>query len=114
MLLCYTSLNFIIGDGLNETKDALLRIGAQTPLSPGENGSFAFLGYTGPQNVNWLNQVSRQRRQGPSQISDFILTPAAVKEISQESSGDERDDHRERTVSSEDDEIKHSARVSGN
>lgn len=122
---------YCLGDGLSEAKDALLRIGAQSPLSPGPNGSVAFLGYTGPQDVDWLKQSCHSRGQGPSQITDYyVLVPAAVDELFKESEdddgvgGDDQDEdsstssyepdvgvERARPSSSEE-EVKHSARVS--
>lgn len=65
------------GAGFGEVREALLRIGCQEPMNPGANGSFAFLGYTGPQNVTWVKRVVCPRSRGPAKLVELILTPAA-------------------------------------
>ena len=64
-----------------ETSEALMHIGAKDGLNPGRNGSYAFIGYTGPQEVSFLKQVVCQRQQGPAEIGEFIITPAAEAEV---------------------------------
>ena len=73
-----------VGQGMDEVKEALLRIGAEDPVDPGHNGSYALLGYTGPQKVVWLKQVACQRRTGPAKIVEFICTPAAEEKMNKE------------------------------
>ncbi|XP_066916590.1 catenin alpha-2-like [Clytia hemisphaerica] len=109
-----------VGDGLEEAKEALYRVGARPPIDPGQNGSFAFIGYTSPAKVGWLKQVHKKRRQGPSKINEFILTPAAVEEVILEEEEEEQvfeepayhfDENKyERIIlSSEEEPVKHSA-----
>ena len=74
-----------------------------------------------------MKQVHKKRRQGPSKINEFILTPAAVEEVILEEEEEEEqvfeepsyhfDENKyERIIisSSEEEPVKHSASVSRN
>lgn len=68
---------------MKEIVPALLRIGAELPLNPGENGSLALLGYTGHKGADWVKQVISKRGEGPSKIVEFFITPAAEEEVNE-------------------------------
>ena len=74
--------NVITGTSVNEAKTALLRINATGNVHPGFHASWAFIGYTGPEKINWARTVTKPRYQGPSVINEMITTPAAQAEIS--------------------------------
>ena len=69
---------------MNEAKDSLARIGATGAVNPGPGGSWVFMGYTGPDQVDWVTQVARPRHKGPCVVSEFITLPAAAKAIEEE------------------------------
>jgi len=73
---------------MREVQYSLQRIGNDTFTNPGHNGSFAFIGYTGPQRPLWIDQVSSARGEGPAEISEFIITPAAEAEVTSEDATD--------------------------
>jgi hypothetical protein len=88
-LLCFLSkinrYNFFPkGVGVNEAKDSLARIGATGAVNPGPGGSWVFMGYTGPDAVDWVTQVARPRYKGPCVVSEFVTLPAAAKAIEEE------------------------------
>ena len=120
------------GEGFEESKEALHRIGAPLSFNPGKNGSLAFIGYTDPEKVfssfifdyknidsngnsissslcqvSWLQEDHKRRGEGPSVINEFILTPAAVEE--DESSNVYEENKYERVVL--DQPVKQSASV---
>ena len=70
------------GEGINEVKEALIRVGADEDFQGGTKGSFALLGYTGPEKVVWLKQVSKPRGQGPAKIITFVITPEGAERLS--------------------------------
>ncbi|XP_028414979.1 catenin alpha-2-like [Dendronephthya gigantea] len=72
------------GVGVNEAKDSLARIGATGNVNPGPGGSWVFMGYTGPDGVDWVTQMARPRHKGPCVVSEFITLPAAAKAIVEE------------------------------
>ncbi|CAB4026103.1 catenin alpha-2-like [Paramuricea clavata] len=72
------------GVGVNEAKDSLARIGATGNVNPGPGGSWVFMGYTGPDAVDWVTQMARPRHKGPCVVSEFITLPAAVKAVEEE------------------------------
>ena len=67
---------------MNEVKEALIRVGADEDFQGGSKGSFALLGYTGPEKVVWLKQVSKPRGQGPAKIITFVITPEGAERLS--------------------------------
>ena len=71
-----------VGEGMNEIKEALIRVGADENFQGGTKGSFALLGYTGPEKVIWLKQVSKPRGQGPAKIVTFVITPEGAERLS--------------------------------
>ena len=78
--------NFFLftGVGVNEAKDSLARIGATGAVNPGPGGSWVFMGYTGPETVDWVTQMARPRYKGTCVVSEFITLPAAAKAIEEE------------------------------
>lgn len=54
-------------------QSALLRVGAKMPVNPGYRGSFALIGYTGPERPSWIAQERNVRRQGPSVLNKTIF-----------------------------------------
>ena len=72
------------GVGVNDAKDALARIGATGNVNPGPGGSWVFMGYTGPDAVDWVTQTARPRHRGPCVVSEFVSLPAAVKAAEEE------------------------------
>ena len=69
------------GDGMDEVKEALIRVGVEEPIESGNKGSFAFVGYTGPEKVVWLKQIAKPRGQGPAKIIQFIVTPEGAERL---------------------------------
>lgn len=72
------------GVGVNEAKDSLARIGATGNVNPGPGGSWVFMGYTGPDPVDWVTQTARPRHKGPCVVSEFVTLPAAVKAVNEQ------------------------------
>merc|ERR1712141_612 len=79
-MVCVSSLE-ATGEGMNEIKEALIRVGADENFQGGTKGSFALLGYTGPEKVIWLKQVSKPRGQGPAKIVTFVITPEGAERL---------------------------------
>ena len=67
---------------MDEVREALIRVGADEDFDPSTKGSFALLGYTGPEKVVWLKQVSKPRGQGPAKIITFVITPEGAERLS--------------------------------
>lgn len=67
---------------MNDSKEALYDIGATGNVHPGFHGSWAFVGYTGPEQVKWAKTVSLPRHKGPAVIEEMITSPSADAEIS--------------------------------
>ena len=67
---------------MNDAKEALYDIGATGNVHPGFHGSWAFVGYTGPEPIKWAKTVSQQRHKGPAVIEEMIPSPTAEAEIS--------------------------------
>ena len=80
-LIVYCNL-FSIGTSVNDAKEALYDIGATGNVHPGFHGSWAFVGYTGPEQVKWAKTVSAARSKGPAVIEEMITSPSAEAEIS--------------------------------
>jgi hypothetical protein len=53
-------------------ESAIVRVGGRKPVKPAYRGSFALVGYTGPDRPSWIQQVMKPRRMGPSQIMTVI------------------------------------------
>ena len=53
-------------------QSAVLRVGGVKPVRPVYRGSYALVGYTGPDRPSWIQQVTKQRYRGPSQIMKII------------------------------------------
>lgn len=67
---------------MNDAKEALYEIGATGNVHPGFHGSWAFVGYTGPEQVKWAKNISQPRYQGPAVIEEMLTSPSAEEEIS--------------------------------
>ena len=80
-LIVYANL-FSTGTSVNDAKEALYDIGASGNVHPGFHGSWAFVGYTGPEQVKWAKTVSAPRSKGPAVIEEMIASPSAEAEIS--------------------------------
>lgn len=70
------------GTSVNDAKEALYDIGATGNVHPGFHGSWAFVGYTGPEHVKWAKNISQPRYQGPAVIEEMLTSPSAEEEIS--------------------------------
>ena len=81
-------LQSTLGIGVNEAKDSLARIGASGNVNPGPGGSWVFMGYTGPEQVDWVTQTARVRHQGPCVVAQFVTLPAAIKAIEEQKGKD--------------------------
>ena len=53
-------------------ESAIVRVGGTKPVRPAYRGSYALVGYSGPERPSWIKQVMRPRRRGPSQIMTVI------------------------------------------
>ena len=53
-------------------QSAILRVGGAKPVRPAYRGSYALVGYSGPERPSWIRQVMRPRYRGPSQIMTVI------------------------------------------
>ena len=69
---------------MNDAKDSLARLGATGDVNSGPGGSWVFMGYTGPEAVDWVAQTARPRYKGPCVVSEFLTLPAAVKAAEEE------------------------------
>lgn len=67
---------------MNDAKSALYEIGATGNVHPGFHGSWASVGYTGPEPCKWAKTISQQRYKGPAVIDEMITSPTAEAEIS--------------------------------
>ena len=67
---------------MGEVREALIRVGADEDSESGTKGSFALLGYTGPEKVVWLKQIQKPRGQGPAKIMTFVITPEGAERLS--------------------------------
>ena len=67
---------------MNDAKEALYDIGATGNVHPGFHGSWAFVGYTGPEQATWAKTVGAARSKGPAVIEEMITSPSAEAEIS--------------------------------
>lgn len=56
LFVCEIQRIIFLGEGFEECKEALHRIGAPLSFNPGKNGSLAFIGYTDPEKVFSLFQ----------------------------------------------------------
>lgn len=70
------------GTSVNDAKEALYELGASGNVHPGFHGSWAFLGYTGPEQVKWTKVVSQPRYKGPAVVEEMITRPSEEEEIS--------------------------------
>ncbi|KAJ7385581.1 Catenin alpha-1 [Desmophyllum pertusum] len=70
------------GSSVNDAKSALYEIGATGNVHPGFHGSWASVGYTGPEPCKWAKTISLQRYKGPAVIDEMITSPTAEAEIS--------------------------------
>ena len=68
---------------MNNAKEALYDLGASGNVHPGFHGSWAFIGYTGPEQVKWAKTISQPRYKGPAVIEEMITSPSAEAEISE-------------------------------
>jgi len=68
---------------VNNAKEALYDLGASGNVHPGFHGSWAFVGYTGPEQVKWAKTISQPRYKGPAVIEEMITSPSAEAEISE-------------------------------
>ena len=68
---------------MNNAKEALYDLGASGNVHPGFHGSWAFVGYTGPEQVKWPKTISQPRYKGPAVIEEMITSPSAEAEISE-------------------------------
>lgn len=68
---------------MNNAKEALYDLGASGNVHPGFHGSWAFVGYTGPEQVKWAKTISQPRYKGPAVIEEMITSPSAEAEISE-------------------------------
>ena len=68
---------------MNNAKEALYDLGASGNVHPGFHGSWAFVGYTGPEQVKWTKTISQPRYKGPAVIEEMITSPSAEAEISE-------------------------------
>lgn len=85
LLFPVTNINshgFSSGTSVNDAKEALYEIGATGNVHPGFHGSWAFVGYTGPEQVKWAKNISQPRYQGPAVIEEMLTSPSAEEEIS--------------------------------
>jgi len=73
---------FSIGTSVNDAKEALYDVGATGNVHPGFHGSWAFVGYTGPEQAKWAKTVSAPRHKGPAVIEEMITSPSAEAELS--------------------------------
>ena len=53
-------------------ESAIRRVGGVNPVRPVYRGSYALVGYTGPDRPSWIEQVTKMRRRGPSEIMKII------------------------------------------
>ena len=53
-------------------QSAIVRVGGKNPVRPAYRGSFALVGYSGPERPSWIRQVMKPRYRGPSQIMTVI------------------------------------------
>ena len=67
---------------MNDAKEALYDVGATGNVHPGFHGSWAFVGYTGPEQVKWAKTISQPRYKGPAVIEEMIPSPSAEADIS--------------------------------
>lgn len=65
-----------VGPGVEYAAPALGRLGAQGPFDSGYRSSWAFAGYTGPEQKPWIHEKSRPAGQGPTLVSNLMFTPA--------------------------------------
>lgn len=63
------------GTSVNDAKEALYELGASGNVHPGFHGSWAFIGYTGPEKVKWTKVTSQPRYKGPAVIEEMITSP---------------------------------------
>ncbi|XP_020626915.1 catenin alpha-2-like [Orbicella faveolata] len=70
------------GTSVNDAKEALYDVGATGNVHPGFHGSWAFVGYTGPEQAKWAKTVSAPRHKGPAVIEEMITSPSAEAELS--------------------------------
>lgn len=73
---------YLTGTSVNDAKEALYDIGATGNVHPGFHGSWAFVGYTGPEQVKWATTISQPRYKGPAVIEEMIASPSEEAEIS--------------------------------
>ena len=55
-------------------QSAVVRVGGRNPVRPAYRGSYALVGYSGPERPSWIMQVTKPRYRGPSQITTVIST----------------------------------------
>ena len=53
-------------------ESAIVRVGGTKPVRPAYRGSYALVGYAGPERPSWIKQVMKPRRRGPSEIMAVI------------------------------------------
>ena len=71
-----------LGTSVNDAKEALYELGASGNVHPGFHGSWAFVGYTGPEQVKWTKVISQPRYKGPAVVEEMITRPSEEEEIS--------------------------------